>query len=153
MDWGRVVGVFLGFLIAIPVYITLLFRSLVVGWRVFQVKKRNPPNCLRDPQWGVHKYMTVNGVKIHYVEAGEESKPLMVFVHGFPEFWLAWRHQLRHFKQDYRVVALDNRGYKESEKPAKIENYQIKNLVDDIKVLVEGLGANKFTLVGVHIGY
>ena len=96
----------------------------------------------------VHKYMKVNGIKIHYVEAGEESKPLMVFVHGFPEFWFSWRHQLKHFKKDYRVVAIDNRGYNESEKPEKIENYHIKNLVDDIKVLVEGLGGNKFNLVG-----
>ena len=68
-------------------------------------------------------------------------------MHVFPEFWFAWRHQLKHFKKDYRVIALDNRGYNESEKPKNI-NYHIKNLVDDIKVLVEGLEANTLTLVG-----
>jgi len=148
MDWGRVIGVCLGLLIAIPVYIMLAFRVLIAGFKVFQVKNRNPSACLQDPEWGVHKYMKVNGVKIHFVEAGDESKPLMVFVHGFPEFWFTWRHQLKHFKKDYRVVALDNRGYNESEKPSGVQNYHIKTLVDDIKVLVEGLGVTKFHLVG-----
>ena len=92
--------------------------------------------------------MKINGIKIHYVEAGEENKPLMVFVHGFPEFWFTWRYQLNYFKKNYRVVALDNRGYNDSEKPPGIENYHIQNLVDDVKALVEGLGVNKFTLVG-----
>jgi len=148
MDWGRVVGVCLGFFIAIPVYIWLAFRVLIVGLRVFKVKKRNPPACLQDPEWGEHRYMKVNGVKIHYVEAGDVTKPLLVFVHGFPEFWFAWRHQLKYFKKDYRVVALDNRGYNDSEKPRGLENFHIKTLVDDIKLLVEGLGVKKFNLVG-----
>ena len=83
MDKGRVIGVLIGFTIAIPVYIRLLFRVFTVGLHVFKVKKRTPPACLQDPQFGVHKYMKVNGIKIHYVEAGEDNKPLMVFVHGF----------------------------------------------------------------------
>jgi len=146
---SRVVGIFLGLIIAIPVYIRLVYRIFVVGWGVFRVKKREtPPACLQDPEYGTHKYMTVNGGKIHYVEAGKEDKPLMVFVHGFPEFWFVWRHQIRHFKQDYRVVALDNRGYNDSHKPKGIENYFVKDLADDIKALVEGLKVSKFTLVG-----
>jgi len=141
--------VILGILISIPVYTYLALRVVLRGFRVFQVKKRSaPPPCLTDPELGTHKYMVVNGVKIHYVEAGEEEKPLIVFVHGFPEFWFVWRYQLKHFKNDYRVVALDNRGYNDSEKPKGIENYHIKTLVDDVRALVEGLGVSKFTLVG-----
>jgi hypothetical protein len=45
------------------------------------------------------QYMTVNGVRLHYVEAGKKGKPLIFFLHGFPEFWYSWRHQIRHFKK------------------------------------------------------
>ncbi len=45
------------------------------------------------------QYMTVNGMRLHYVEAGKKGKPLIFFLHGFPEFWYSWRHQIRHFKK------------------------------------------------------
>ena len=97
----------------------------------------------------------MNGVQLHYVEAGGATddgggrKPLMVFCHGFPEFWFAWRHQLQHFSRaGYRVVALDIRGYGESEKPVGLDKFHIMEFVNDIKALVEHLGEEKFTLVG-----
>jgi len=43
----------------------------------------------------------LQGVKIHYVEKGDRSKPLMLFIHGFPEFWYSWRHQLKEFSKDF----------------------------------------------------
>ena len=45
------------------------------------------------------QYVAVNGVRLHYVEAGVAGRPLILFVHGFPEFWYSWRHQIRHFKK------------------------------------------------------
>ena len=73
----------------------------------------------------------------------------MVLCHGFPEFWFVWRHQLKHFSRaGYRVVALDIRGYGESEKPAGLDKFHIMEFVNDIKALVEHLGEEKFTLVG-----
>ena len=72
------------------------------------------------------------GLKIHYVEAGQPDCPLMLFLHGWPQFWYAWRYQLRHFQQDYRVVAMDMRGFGDSDKPAGISNYFIQNLADDV---------------------
>ena len=74
--------------------------------------------------------MIVNGLKLHYVESGDTSKPLLVFVHGWPQFWYSWRY---HFQSQYRVVALDMRGYNQSGKPAGVDNYFVKNMVDDIK--------------------
>ena len=149
MDGGRLVASFIGFLIAIPIYLWLFLRCLVRGPSVFTVKKRDrPPDCLLDPRYGIHKKILVNGLKLHYVEAGSEDKPLILFVHGFPEFWFVWRHQMEYFKQNYRVIALDNRGYGDSEKPLGIDNYHIKALVEDVKLLVEGVGVSKFTLVG-----
>ena len=97
----------------------------------------------------------MNGVQLHYVEAGGTTdeaggrRPLMVLCHGFPEFWFVWRHQLEHFSRaGYRVVALDIRGYGESEKPVGLDKFHIMEFVNDIKALVEQLGEEKFTLVG-----
>ena len=100
VDWGRVGGAFFGFLLAIPAFfLNLTVRFIILGCGIFQVKKRIfPPKCLTDPELGTHKYLTVNGVKIHYVEAGDPEKPLMLFVHGFPQFWYVWRNQIKHFK-------------------------------------------------------
>ena len=51
------------------------------------------------PRYGEHKYMSVNGVRLHYVESGDHDKPLLLFVHGWPQFWFAWRHQIQHFQK------------------------------------------------------
>lgn len=112
------------------------------------VKKRPyPPQCLQKHDYGVNKLITVNGVKLHYVEKGDPSKPLMLLVHGFPEFWFSWRYQLKEFSKDYWVVAVDMRGYGESDKPADLNAYRVSNMVQDIRELVTALGRKKFTLV------
>jgi len=150
VDWARVGGIAVGFILAIPAFfLRLIIRFITLGCKIFHVKDRNvPPDCLVDPKFGAHKFMTVNGVKLHYVESGDSSKPLLVFVHGWPQFWYSWRYQILHFQSQYHVVALDMRGFNESEKPAGVENYFVKEMVDDIKGLVEGLGEKKFTLIG-----
>jgi len=126
--------------------VSTLAKSLL---SLFHVKTRSSsPACLLEPELGEHKYMVVNGAqKIHYVESGDSSKPLILFVHGFPEFWWTWRAQIKHFNKKYRVVALDMRGYNESGKPSGVESYLVEHLVGDVKGLVEGLGVDKFTLV------
>ncbi|XP_062535182.1 epoxide hydrolase 1-like [Armigeres subalbatus] len=116
--------------------------------KLWVVKKRPyPPQCLQKHDCGVDKLITVNGVKLHYVENGDPSKPLMVFVHGFPEFWFSWRYQLKEFAKDYWVVAVDMRGYGDSDKPQELDAYQVPVMVQDIKELVTALGRKKFTLV------
>jgi len=92
-----------------------------------------------------HKYADVNNVRLHYVTAG--SGKLILFLHGFPEFWYAWKHQLAEFGRDYMAVAPDMRGYNLSSKPAEVEQYRIKYLVEDVRALVEYLGYQKFFLV------
>ncbi|XP_063228364.1 epoxide hydrolase 4-like [Bacillus rossius redtenbacheri] len=115
---------------------------------VFAVKERpEPPPCLLDPAYGSHCYVTVNGIKIHYVEKGDKSKPLMLFLHGFPEFWYSWRYQIKEFSKDYWTVAMDMRGYGDSDKPSGIRNYQLKYLVDDVVKVIEALGREKCVLV------
>lgn len=61
----------------------------------------NRPAVLQDPRYGQHKYAQLSNVKIHYVENGDPSKKLIVFIHGFPEFWYSWRRQLEQFGRDY----------------------------------------------------
>jgi epoxide hydrolase 4 len=92
-----------------------------------------------------HAYADVNGVRLHYVSAGQGS--LILFLHGFPEFWYAWRKQLEEFGRDYRAVALDMRGYNLSSKPADVEQYRIKYLIEDVGALAEHLGYQSFNLV------
>lgn len=127
--------------------IELAFRY-ITNPSAFQVKKRDkPPECLTDPVHGTHGYFSLKGIKIHYVEKGNRSKPLMLFVHGFPEFWYSWRYQMKEFSKDYWTVAIDMRGYGDSEKPSGVKNYTIDLLVSDIKQVVDALGRQKFILV------
>lgn len=130
--------------------VAIVPRIVKQGWSaVFSAKDRPlPPAILHDERWGEHKYMHVPGAKLHYVEKGDNTKPLMVMVHGFPEFWFSWRHQLEYFSKDYWCVALDNRGYGDSDKPSGVENYDLVTLSTDIKNLVEGLGRKECILVG-----
>ena len=120
--------------------------------------RKSPPATLQNKRWGEHKYIKFdNGIKLHYVEKGDPSRPMMVFLHGFPEFWFLWRHQIEHFSKHYWCIAPDNRGYGDSDKPDGIENYHISMLVDDVKNLVNGLGRSHCILVahdwGGAIGY
>jgi len=92
-----------------------------------------------------HEYAAVNGQRLHYVTAGKGK--LIIFLHGFPEFWYEWKNQLAEFGRDYQAVAPDMRGYNLSSKPAEVEQYQVKYLVEDLRALAEKLGHKKFILV------
>ena len=70
--------------------------------RLFVKTRNSLPPILHDKRWGEHKYIKLDsGIKLHYVEKGDKSKPLMVFLHGFPEFWFCWRHQIEYFSKNY----------------------------------------------------
>src|SRR5271156_3030727 len=72
----------------------------------------------------------------------------MLFVHGFPEFWYTWRHQLAEFAGDHRVVAPDMRGYNLSAKPATVEQYAATEIIADLHDLIRHLGHERCILVG-----
>ena len=92
-----------------------------------------------------HEYAKVNGVRLHYVTRGQGK--LMLFAHGFPEFWYMWKDQLVEFGQDHQAVALDMRGYNLSSKPEGVAAYQMDLLIEDFRALAEHLGHRTFTLV------
>ncbi|GMS92056.1 hypothetical protein PENTCL1PPCAC_14231, partial [Pristionchus entomophagus] len=78
----------------------LLWRWIRTGGDAFRLKVRKMPRRLIDDY--THKYILLpSGINMHYVEAGDPAAPLMVMVHGFPEFWYAWRFQIEHFKNRY----------------------------------------------------
>ncbi|MDJ0533181.1 MAG: alpha/beta hydrolase [Xenococcaceae cyanobacterium MO_207.B15] len=93
-----------------------------------------------------HDYIISNGIRLHYVTEGEGA--LMMLLHGFPEFWYSWRHQIPEFAKNYKVVALDLPGYNDSEKPKERKAYQITELLKNIEAVIKGLGYDRCILVG-----
>jgi epoxide hydrolase 4 len=92
------------------------------------------------------KFITVNGIKLHYVEEG--TGELVILLHGFPEFWMGWRKQIPVLSKQYRVVAPDMRGYNLSDKPEKVSDYKMPILAKDIAELIKALGEEKAIVVG-----
>ncbi len=92
-------------------------------------------------------YAQIGGVNLHYAKAGDGEK-LVILLHGFPEFWYSWRHQIAALSDEYTVVAPDMRGYNLSDKPPKIEDYSIDKLVDDVIGLIRYFGREQAAIVG-----
>jgi pimeloyl-ACP methyl ester carboxylesterase len=94
-----------------------------------------------------HGYATSEaGIKIHYASLGKG--PLVVMIHGFPDFWYTWRHQMDALSDRFQIVAIDQRGYNLSDKPKGVENYDLKLLVEDVAAVIKHLGRDKATIVG-----
>jgi len=95
----------------------------------------------------------VNDVLLHYVEAGSAEAPLVILLHGFPDFWWGWRHQIGPLADaGFRVVALDQRGYNLSGKPLGPRAYDLDILASDVLALADTLGAASIRLVGHDFG-
>lgn len=90
-----------------------------------------------------------DGVRLHAVRAGE-SGPVMLFLHGFPEFWMAWHRQLPEFARDHQVVALDLRGYNLSDKPRGVAAYALPRVVEDIRHVVRLLSPGRPAILVGH---
>lgn len=95
-----------------------------------------------------HGYADSGGVKIHYAALGDKKNPLVVMIHGFPDFWYSWRDQMAALSSDYYCVAIDQRGYNLSDKPKGVENYDMRLLVGDVAAVVKHLGREKAIIVG-----
>lgn len=93
-----------------------------------------------------HCYADHAGVKIHYAALG--SGPLVVMVHGFPDFWYSWRRQMVALADRFRVVAMDLRGYNESAQPQGVEAYLMPLLVGDVAAVIAAEGAKSAVVVG-----
>ncbi len=92
-----------------------------------------------------HHFVQNDDVKIHYVTLGE-GKPIL-FVHGFPDIWYSFRHQMHTLSSDYKTAAMDLRGYNQSDAPEGIDNYKFDKILTDVTAVIDDLGG-KVTLVG-----
>lgn len=89
-----------------------------------------------------------NGIELDVVDEGPRDAPALIFLHGFPESHRTWRHQIAHFKDRFRCIAPDQRGYRGSSKPQEVEAYAPAKLIGDVFLLADALGIKNFTIVG-----
>jgi epoxide hydrolase 4 len=100
-----------------------------------------------DPEAWTHREAVINGIRLHYVEAG--SGPLALLLHGFPEFWYTWRRQIPALaRAGFRVIAPDLRGYNQSDKPAGVRPYQVSLVANDVASLICHADAAPAKIVG-----
>lgn len=95
-----------------------------------------------------HDYAQAGEVRLHYAECGQRGAPLVLLLHGFPECWYSWRHQLNALGARFHAVAPDLRGYNLSDKPARVEDYRVERLVGDVLGLLDHFGAREAVVVG-----
>ena len=105
---------------------------------------------MEDPQlleknWK-SQFIQLKEVKLHYISAGK-GEPV-ILLHGFPEFWYAWKHQIPELARHFHVIVPDLRGYNLSDKPTGKENYSLQKLATDIKELIEKLGYPEAAIIG-----
>jgi epoxide hydrolase 4 len=93
-------------------------------------------------------FVDSGGVKIHYVSLGKKDDPLIVMIHGFPDFWYSWRAQMPALARQFHVVAIDQRGYNLSGQPEGVENYKTEKLVGDLLAVVNHFTPGKAIVVG-----
>jgi pimeloyl-ACP methyl ester carboxylesterase len=96
-----------------------------------------------------HQYIGTNGIRLHVVQAGPIEGPLVILLHGFPEFWFCWRKQIPYLANaGYRVWVPDQRGYNLSDKPDGIVAYNLDKLAADVIGLIDAAGQKQVFLVG-----
>ncbi len=94
-------------------------------------------------------FLTANGICLHLVQAGPADGPLVLLLHGFPEFWYGWRNQIAPLAEaGFRVVVPDQRGYNLSDKPKGVASYDLEHLTADVTGLLDALGREKCYLAG-----
>jgi len=99
-----------------------------------------------DGQELKHGYAQSGDVKIHYVTAGEG--PLLIMIHGFPDYWYSWRKQIPELAKNFQVVAIDQRGYNKSDQPEGVQNYTMALLAQDVQNVIKHFDQQKAVLVG-----
>ncbi|XP_076915083.1 epoxide hydrolase 2-like [Bidens hawaiensis] len=100
-----------------------------------------------------HRFIKVNGLKFHVAEIGSESSPAVIFLHGFPEIWYTWRHQMIAVaKAGYRAIAPDFRGYGLSEPPAEPEKATFADLINDTASILDSLAISKVFVISKDVG-
>ena len=102
-----------------------------------------------EHSYGESAVLTGDGVRLHAVLAGPPGGEPVVLLHGFPEFWYGWRHQIGPLAAaGYRVIALDQRGYNANDKPPRVRDYAVDRLAADVAAALDALGVRRAAVVG-----
>lgn len=96
------------------------------------------------------KFLEVGGETYHYLSMGDESKPVLLFIHGFPEFSYTWREQLKHFSDRFHTVAVDMKGYNLSSKPKEVSAYKSITVAEDLYQFAKKLSPDRPIFVVAH---
>ena len=113
-------------------------------WVLTFVVAMNP--LARADDLGEEGFVDSQGVRIHYVTMGKG--PLIVLIHGFPDFWYSWRDQMPALAKHFQVVAIDQRGYNKSDQPKGVESYRVDKLVEDVDAVLKHFKQDRAVIVG-----
>src|ERR1700733_7445830 len=89
-----------------------------------------------------------DGVKLHYIASGPKTAPMVIMIHGFPDYSETWHELTPVLNREYRTVAIDTRGYNLSDKPKGVANYAMPKLVEDIAAVIKAEGKSKAIVIG-----
>lgn len=110
------------------------------------------PNFMTETKMGRHSYVKLENTKLHYVEAGNRSNSTVLLLHGFPDSWLGWRYQISELSQYFHVIALDLKGFNDSDKPMWRFEYTPKKICEDLRKFLIAISAKSVSIVGHDLG-
>ncbi|VVC25488.1 Epoxide hydrolase-like,Alpha/beta hydrolase fold-1,Alpha/Beta hydrolase fold [Cinara cedri] len=114
-----------------------------------------PPKCLFTTVYGIHSYVKIKGIKFHYVDCGDPKGRVVLLLHGFPSCWISWHHQIPTLSKHFRVIAVDLKGFGDSDKPSARKSYRVENIVNELAMFLSLLGVddhNKCHVIGHDLG-
>jgi pimeloyl-ACP methyl ester carboxylesterase len=127
-----------------------LAGCLLAGSAAFSLRSESPPVRPLPPppeeSLGTDGFAQSGDVKIHYVTKGQG--PLLVMIHGFPDYWYTWRQQMPALAESFQVVAIDQRGFNRSDQPVGVTNYAMEKLVGDVRAVIQHFHQEKAVVVG-----
>lgn len=151
--WETINLHFLSFVYGLYLIVRRFLRWIWDPKKFFMMQQRDkPPPCLVDNNLGIHSYVKIKGVKFHYVEAGDRDKPLVLLLHGFPDCWLSWREQIPCLAEHFRVVAIDLKGFGDSDKPSTRRSYKLEILIEELKQFILSFGVKQCSIIGHDLG-
>lgn len=110
------------------------------------------PNFMAETRMGRHSYVKLENTKLHYVEAGNRSNSTVLLLHGFPDCWLGWRYQITELSQYFHVIALDLKGFNDSDKPLWRFEYTPRKVCEDLRKFLIAISAKSVSIVGHDLG-
>jgi len=116
------------------------------GVGFIEARRAGRPDGLEGLDGVEHGFVDNAGIKIHYASLGDG--PLVVMLHGFPDYWYTWREQMAELSRDHRVVAIDLRGYNKSDKPEGVQSYAMSRLIADVVAVIHHFDGTPATVIG-----